>query len=191
MAQGPTTFRHLASCPSMPRSLLRGSLLGFLHGPKKRTKTERTKLNLRLHRTPTSAQGGLQCGGSLAFGGGYAQRVPFPRGGVANPVCPLGVFAALGKSQNERGPFRGPASWPNPYSVRRYNELLSYGHNILAECSGSVMRMCGFRGYSRTCSLPSWIDRGRTLRGLSAQNAIVRFTLTSVPASGIGSLPSG
>jgi len=78
--------------------------------------------------------------------GATLKSVPFPRGGVMNPVCRLGVFAALGKRQNERGPFRGPVSWPNPYSVRRYNELLSYGHNILAECSGNVMRMCGFRG---------------------------------------------
>ena len=87
-----------------------------------------------------------------------------------NPVCRLGVLAALGKSQNERGPFRGPASWPNPYLVRRYNELLSYGHNILAECSGNVMRMCGFRGCRRTCSPPTWIDKGRMLEGLSAHN---------------------
>ena len=102
--------------------------------------------------------------------GGALESVPIPRGGVFKPVCPLGVFAALGKRQNERGPFRGPASWPNPYLVRRYNELLSYGHNILVECSDNVMRMCGFGGCCRTCSPPSWIDRRRMLEGLSAQN---------------------
>ena len=146
-------------------SLLRGSLPGFLHRSKKRTKTERTKLNLRLGPFLTSAQGGLQVGTLLALRGG-TQSMPFPRGGAINPVCLLGMLAALGKSRNERGPYRGPASWPNPYLVRRYNELLSYGQNILAECSGNVMRMCGFRGCCRTCSPPSWIDMDLTLEDL-------------------------
>jgi len=101
------------------------------------------------------------------------------------------VCQVLGRRRNERGPFRGSASWPNPYLVRRYNDSLSYGHNILAECSGNVMRMCGFGGYSRTCSPPSWIDRGRALEDLSAQKAIVRFTVTSELADGNDSLRSG
>jgi len=147
--EGPTPERHGYRAGETQPSF------DSLHAFEERAKTERAKFNLQLSPSLSSTQGGLQVGTILALRGAAHLRACLFLAEALRIRCAFYVLAALGKSQNERGPFRGPASWPNRYSVRRYNELLSYGHNILAECSGNVMRMCGFGGYSRTCSPPS------------------------------------